>query len=218
MLTIVYGSTMAVKEMHWKRRLAYSTISNLSYILLAAAMMSPLGLTAALCHLVVHAMMKICSFFCAGAVMHQTGKIYIDELDGMGRRMPVTFACLAIASLSLIGIPLFGGFISKWTIARSAFLCGIEGEGRFGVWSRMGFLAVAVLLYSALMTAVYMLTVLVRAYFPSLLSSVSETKERVDPNWMMLLPLVIFAVMIIGLGVHSQPLMDFLMKIGGEAG
>lgn len=218
MLTIIYGSTMAVKEMHWKRRLAYSTISNLSYILLAAAMMSPLGLTAALCHLVVHAMMKICSFFCAGAVMHQTGKIYIDELDGMGRRMPVTFACLAIASLSLIGIPLFGGFISKWTIARSAFLCGIEGEGRFGVWSQMGFLAVAVLLYSALMTAVYMLTVLVRAYFPSLLSSVSETKERVDPNWMMLLPLVIFAVMIIGLGVHSQPLMDFLMKIGGEAG
>lgn len=94
MLTILYGSTMAVKEIHWKRRLAYSTISNLSYILLAASMMSPLGLAAALSHLAVHAMMKICSFFCAGAVMHQTGKTYIDELDGMGRKMPVTFSVL----------------------------------------------------------------------------------------------------------------------------
>ena len=101
MVTVVYGSTMAVKEIHWKRRLAYSTISNLSYILLGTAMMSPLGLIAAMSHMVFHAFMKICSFFCAGAVMHQSGKTYVYELDGMARKMPVTFACLTIASISL---------------------------------------------------------------------------------------------------------------------
>ncbi|MDO5350670.1 MAG: proton-conducting transporter membrane subunit [Lachnospiraceae bacterium] len=241
MVTIVYGSTMAVKEVHWKRRLAYSTISNLSYILLGVSMMSPLGLAAALSHMVFHGFMKICSFFCAGAVMHQTGKTYVYELDGMGQRMPVTFGCLTVASLSLVGIPLFAGFISKWNIARAAFTCAMEGSsgtgGFHGSWLAFG--AVAVLLYSALMTAVYMLTVLVRAYFPKLGAAVMgadtgtgartaanpvhtaspENHNRSgDPNWMMLVPLVLFAVVIIGLGLHSQPLMQFLMMIGGEAG
>ncbi len=237
MVTILYGSTMAVREVHWKRRLAYSTVSNLSYILLGASMMSPLGLAAALSHMVFHAFMKICSFFCAGAVMHQTGKTYVYELDGMGRRMPVTFGCLTIASLSLVGIPVFAGFISKWNIARAAFGCGIEEMEKtgslFGGWLAFG--AVAVLLYSALMTAVYMLTVLVRAYFPNVLAasagagpetggegghsaSARAVSGSQDPNWMMLVPLVLFAAAIIGLGLHSQPLMAFLMMIGGEAG
>lgn len=230
MMTILYGSTMAVKEVHWKRRLAYSTISNLSYILLASSMMSPLGLAAALSHMVFHAFMKICSFFCAGAVMHQTGKTYVYELDGMGRRMPVTFGCLTVASLSLVGIPMFAGFISKWNIAKAAFTCAMEGGGSHsgagGSWLAFG--AVAVLLYSALMTAVYMLTVLIRAYFPKVCAAghaapgLSECAANGigtdDPNWMMLVPLVLFAVVIIGLGLHSQPLIQFLMMIGGEAG
>lgn len=74
--------------------------------------------------MVFHGVMKICSFFCAGAVMHQTGKAYIYEVNGLGRRMPVTFGCLTVASLSLIGIPLFAGFISKWNLAEAAFACG----------------------------------------------------------------------------------------------
>lgn len=220
MMSIIYGSTMAVKEAHWKRRLAYSTISNLSYILLGASMMNPLGIVAALSHMVFHGFMKICSFFCAGAVMHKTGKTYIYELDGLGPKMPVTFGCLTIASLSLIGIPLFAGFISKWNIAKAGFTCAMESG------AILPFGAVAVLLYSALMTAIYMLTVLVRAYFPKLAAISGAASETVpekcehaeDPNWMMLVPLVIFAVIIIFFGVHSQPLMEFLIRIGGEAG
>ena len=217
--TIVFGSTMAVREIHWKRRLAYSTISNLSYILFGAAMMTPLGLAAALSHMVAHAFMKICSFFCAGAVMHQSGKQYVYELDGMGRKMPVTFACLTVASLSLMGIPLFAGFISKWNLAQAAFDCG----GRTG----MGWLAyagAAVILYSALMTGIYMLTVLVRAYFPKLVvpdagrQACSEKAPVTDPNWMMLAPLIIFAAVILVLGLHSAPLMEYLTRIGGKAG
>lgn len=215
LITIVFGSTMAVREVHWKRRLAYSTISNLSYILFGASMMSPLGLAAALSHMVFHGVMKICSFFCAGAVMHQSGKEYIYELNGLGKRMPVTFGCLTVASLSLIGIPLFAGFISKMNLAEAAFACGEMGVGGAG-WGWLPFVGVCVLLYSALMTAVYMLTVLVRAYVP--VGSEDGTKTVADPNWMMLLPLVLFAIAIVGFGLHSAPLMRILAAIGGEAG
>ncbi len=217
LVTIVFGSTMAVREIHWKRRLAYSTISNLSYILFGASLMTPLGLAAALSHMAAHAFMKICSFFCAGAVMHQTGKEYVYELDGMGRKMPVTFACLTVASLSLMGIPLFAGFISKWNLAQAAFDCGGKTVG--AVW--LAYVGVAVILYSALMTGIYMLTVLVRAYFPKLMISGAGTGGEgsvTDPNWMMLVPLVIFAAVILVIGLHSAPLMEYLTWIGGEAG
>ncbi len=222
LLTIGYGSTMAVREIHWKRRLAYSTISNLSYILFGAALMSPLGLAAALCHLVIHAFMKICSFFCAGSVMHQTGKTQVYELDGLGRKMPVVFGCFTIASLSLMGIPLFGGFISKWNLAEAAFSCGSST----GAW--LPYAGVGVILYSALMTGIYMLSVAVRAYFPVLAAgagAIQETdskkttqEEYRDPGWMMLVPLVIFAAVILLLGIRPGPLMELLTGIGGEAG
>lgn len=241
--TIVYGSTMAVREVHWKRRLAYSTISNLSYILFGAALMSPLGLVAALSHLTAHAFMKICSFFCAGAVMHQTGKSYVYELDGLGRQMPVTFACLTIASLSLMGIPLFAGFISKWNLAQAAFeqislgqaalnqtvnqqtalvqsdSALIQGAGS----SWLALAGVGVILYSALMTGIYMLTVLIHGYFPTKKSGgcaadVSQESVYSDPGWRMQAPLVIFAVVIVLLGLNFRPFLKFLMAIGGDVG
>lgn len=221
MVTIAYGSTMAVKEIHWKRRLAYSTISNLSYILLGAVMMSPLGLAAALSHMVFHAFMKICSFFCAGAVMHQSGKTYVYELDGMAKKMPVTFACLTVASISLAGIPPFAGFISKWNIARSAFDCGrvLKLAGSPVYW--LPYAGVCVLLYSALMTAVYMFTVLVRAYVPQgmgIPADGTEGRAVTDPNWMMLGPLLVFAAVIIFFGFHCGPVMAIFSAIGGKAG
>ena len=113
MFTIVYGCSRAVKETHLKRRLAYSTISNLSYILFGAVIMTPLGMAGALTHMVFHAFMKICSFFCAGAIMHQTEKHYVHELDGLGRKMPWVFGIFTISSLALMGVPGFAGFISK---------------------------------------------------------------------------------------------------------
>lgn len=223
-ITIAFGSTMAVREIHWKRRLAYSTISNLSYILFGAALMSPLGIMASLCHLIAHAFMKICSFFCAGAVMHQTGKTFVYELDGLGKKMPVTFACLTVASLSLMGIPLFAGFISKWNLIHAALSLGTEQmEGQ-----RMGqilpFIGAGVILYSALMTGIYMLTVLVRAYFPKEFSGgpgSNETEEKItDPGWRMLLPLIIFAAVILLMGLNSEEFlkMDTLRWIGGAIG
>lgn len=201
MFTIVYGSTMAVKEVHFKKRLAYSTISNLSYILLGACMMTPLGLVAALTHFVFHAFMKICSFFCAGVVMHRTPRNYVYELDGLGKRMPVTFACFTASAISLTGIPPFAGFISKWNIANAA----LEEPDALGV------LAVCILIYSALMTAVYMFTIVVRLYWNEFKPRPNE--QASDPSWKMLLPLVVFVIVFTALGIYSTPLTDYLMNI-----
>lgn len=203
MLTIVYGSTRAFREIHLKRRLAYSTISNLSYILLAASMMSRLGLYAALSHMVIHAVMKICSFFCAGAVMHQSGKHYIYELDGIAGKMPLTFLCFTAAALSLTGIPLFAGFISKWNIAQAAV-----AEGTI-----FSFAAICVLLYSAFMTGLYMLTIVVRAVFPKKGFVCSSLEGVTDAGWKMTLPLLIFCMVLLFIGVYPAPLMQILENV-----
>lgn len=203
LITIVYGSTMAVREAHFKRRLAYSTISNLSYVLFGVVMMNPLGLAASLLHMVFHALMKICAFFCAGAVMHKTGKQYVYELSNMGKQMPVTFACFTIAGLSLTGIPLFAGFISKWSLAQAAVSTG----------GAVGIIAVCVLLYSALMTGIYMLTVTVRVIFPGGKEKCSVPAKVDEAGWRMLIPMVLFAVLLVVLGVYSGPLVRFITGV-----
>ncbi len=204
MISILYGSTMGVKETHFKRRLAFSTVSNLSYILLGVTMMSPAGLVAGLSHLVFHAFMKIGAFFCAGAVLHQCGREYVDELDGLGHRMPFVFVVYTIMGLSLTGIPLFAGFISKWNIAQAAVETGESYP--------YAYLAVAVLLYSALMTGIYMLTVASRAWFPDKGNADASPKAS-DPNWEMKLPLGIFAAAVLLFGLYSEPLMQILRAV-----
>lgn len=203
MLTILYGSSMAVREIHIKRRLAFSTISNLSYILLGATMMTPLGLVAAISHLVVHAVMKICGFFCVGAVMHQTGKNYVAELEGLGKKMPVIFGCFTIAGISLAGIPPFGGFISKWNIATAAVLSE----------NPLALAAIGVLLYSAFMTALYIGQMLFKAWFPNKGRSLNFSEKDRDPGWRMKLPLIIFACLVFGLGIFAKPLMKVIEAV-----
>lgn len=203
--TIVYGCSKAVKETHFKRRLAYSTISNLSYILFGVTIMTPLGLVGALSHLVFHALMKICSFFCAGAVMHQTDKHYVHELDGLGKKMPATFVIFTISSLALMGVPGLAGFISKWNLTTAAAESG----------NVLSYFGIAALLISALLTAIYMLSVVFRAFIPGNDFDYETVKEYKDPNILMLLPLTIFAIVIFIFGLHSQPFVDFFKQVAG---
>lgn len=203
MFTIVYGCSRAVKERHIKRRLAWSTVSNLSYILFGAVMMTPQGLVGALCHFVFHGFMKITSFLCAGAFMHQTGKQYVYEMDGLGRSMKITFGCFAVSSLGLMGVPGFAGFISKWNLTAAAVESG----------NVLAYVGVAGLLLSALLTAIYMLSVVSRAFFPSRRDTALETVS--DPSWQMCLPMLIGAAATIVLGFSSQPLVDFFRAIAG---
>ncbi len=203
MFTIVYGCSRAVKETHLKRRLAYSTISNLSYILFGVTIMTPLGLVGALTHLIFHAVIKICSFFCAGAIIHQTEKQYVHELDGMGYRMPCVFGIFTVSALALMGVPGLAGFISKWNLASAA----VESS------NPVAYFGIACLLISALLTAIYMLTIVVRAFFPGKDFDDSSIKEFKDPNWKMLLPLFVFVFFIIAFGLYSQPLTDFFRDV-----
>lgn len=205
MFTIVYGCSRAVKETHLKRRLAYSTISNLSYILFGVVIMTPLGMVGALTHMAFHAFMKICSFFCAGAIMHQTEKHYIHELDGLGKKMPWVFGIFTVSSLALMGVPGLAGFISKWNLARAAVESG----------NKMAYFGIGCLLISALLTAIYMLSIVVRAFFPPQDFDEKTIEGFSDPNWKMLLPLFVFAAVIIAFGLFSSPLVKFFEDVAG---
>ena len=203
MFTIIYGCSRAVKETHLKRRLAYSTISNLSYILFGAAIMTPLGMAGALTHLVFHAVMKISSFFCAGAIMHQTGKHYVHELDGMGYKMPVVFGVFTISSFALMGVPGFAGFVSKWNLASAAVESG----------NVITFFGIGCLLISALLTAIYMLTIVGRGFFPQKDFDMTSLEGIKDPGWKMLLPLFVFTFCMVAFGLYSGPLVNFFISV-----
>ena len=203
MFTIVYGCSRAVKERHIKRRLAWSTVSNLSYILFGAVLMTSQGLVGALTHFVFHGFMKICSFLCAGAFMHQTGKKYVYEMDGMGRSMKIVFGTFAISALGLMGVPGFAGFISKWNLTAAAVESG----------NPLAYVGIAALLLSALLTAIYMLSVVRRAFFPSGEWDAEAAAMAKDPGWQMCLPLILCAAAVILLGLFSQPLVDFFRAV-----
>ena len=198
--TIVYGCSRAVKETHFKRRLAWSTVSNLSYILFGVTLMTPLGMTGALAHLVFHSFMKMCSFLCAGAVIHRTGRSYVHELDGLGRRMPRVFLCFTVAALSLTGVPGLCGFVSKWYLAGAAVECG----------EPLCYAGVAALLLSALLTAIYMIGIVVRVFFPKKDFDYSAIEGVTEPGWRMLAPLLVFAALILCFGLYSGSVMKVL--------
>ena len=214
--TIVFGSAMAVREQHIKRRLAYSTVSNLSYILFGVTLMTPAGLAAGLLHMIFHGVMKIALFFCAGAIMHQTGSEYIYEINGYGKQMKKVFAVFLVASLSLVGVPPLAGFASKWWLAGAGVASGISyassQTGRI-----LAYLGVGALLLSALLTAIYLFTILIRAYFPDALPNSSTLANPgipvTDPNWYMILPLVLFAVAVVVLGLGQKELYDLFCQI-----
>ncbi|MDE5894093.1 MAG: proton-conducting membrane transporter [Acetatifactor sp.] len=201
--TIVYGCSRALKETHLKRRLAWSTVSNLSYILFGVVLMTPLGLAGALCHMLFHSFMKICSFFCAGAVIYKTERSYIHELDGLGRRMPRVFVIFTICGMALMGVPGLAGFISKWQLAQAA----VASE------NLLAWVGVGALLVSALLTAIYMLTISVRAFFPGKDFDGGTLPDVKDPGWMMMVPLVVFIVVIMIFGLHSQPFLELLESV-----
>ena len=201
--TIIYGSARAVKETHFKRRLAYSTIGNLSYILFGVTIMTPLGLFGALCHMVFHAVMKIASFFCAGAVISKTERTFVYELNGLGKHMPVTFTVFTISGLALMGVPGLCGFVSKWYLAEAA----VASE------NVLAYVGIGALLISAILTAVYIMTISVRAFFPGKDFDDSVNAGVKEAGIRMLLPLCIFTVCIIIFGVYSKPLTDIILNV-----
>ncbi|MDO8320011.1 monovalent cation/H+ antiporter subunit D family protein [Rhodoferax sp.] len=150
--TIIAASVVALTADNLKRRLAYSTISQLSYVTMAAALLAPLSLVGAVMHIAAHAVGKITLFFAAGAIYTAAHKTEVSQLDGIGRRMPWTMGAFAIAALSMIGLPPAAGFISKWYMVS-------------GAMASQHWLAVTVIVLSTLLNAGYFLPIIYRAFF-----------------------------------------------------
>ena len=199
--TIVYGSVMAVREQHLKRRLAYSTVSNLSYILMGAALMTNAGLTGALTHLVFHALMKITLFYCAGAILVRTNREYVQEMRGLARVMPFTCAVFTFASLALTGVPPLLGFASKWNLATAAIDSGLIA----------GYVGAGALIVSAVLTAVYLLSVVVPMYTRPLEGTLPA--EKCDPGLPMKLSLGVLCLAMLVMSFSAANVTEWLSHI-----
>ena len=149
--TILAASVVALRSDNLKRRLAYSTVSQLSYVVLAASLLVPLSVIGAALHILAHAVGKITLFFAAGAIYTAAHKTEVSQLDGIGRRMPWTMGAFAVGAISMIGLPPTAGFVSKWFI--------VSGAVTAGHW-----VAVAVILASTLLNAGYLLPIVYRAF------------------------------------------------------
>ena len=171
LITILFASCMSVKQRHFKRRLAYSTVSNLA-------------------------------FFTAGAVLHYSHREYVHQLEGLGKRMPVTFVCYTVAACALTGVPPFTGFVSKWYIALAAV----------DTYQPLPIIGFGVLLVSALLTAIYMFQIAVRAWFPRHSAPAIPEGSVHEAGWQMLVPMVVLAAACLLMGLMPQGLLDLIRE------
>lgn len=192
-ITILYGSWRALFETNLKRRLAYSTVSQVSYVMLGVALAGPFGAIGGLIHIVHQGVMKITLFLAAGNYAETLGIHNVSELSGVGRRMPWTTAAFTLAALGMIGFPPLAGFVSKWYLG-------------LGAWESGANWVLAVLLMSSLLNAAYFLPLIYRAWFepkpaawpqPRVLSRVFETHA------LLLFPPLVTALLVLLLGIFA---------------
>ena len=195
-VTIIVSSFLALGQDNLKARLAFSTVSQLSYIILGGALMNAAGVLGGSAHISNHAVSKITLFLCAGSIYVSTRKTEISQMSGLATRMPWTMAAFSLASLSIIGIPLTSGFVSKWNIALGVV------DGHSLVW-------LGVLLLSSLLSAAYLGPIVYKAYFEEE-SSGSENVREVP--WMVA-PLVITAAASLLLGIFPGPVLELAGRV-----
>ncbi len=203
LITVFMGSLLAYREKVLKKRLAYSTVSQISYILLGLAVFESTALVGSVLHVIFHAFIKTALFLCAGAFIHETGKERVDELTGIGKKMPVTTWGFTIASLGLIGIPPTGGFVSKWYLATGALAADV------GVFR---YLIPAVLLVSALLTAGYLLPIPIKGFFPGTEYDYEKETKKEASAWMWVPIMILVLLSVIG-GIGSTLMVDYLRWI-----
>lgn len=182
--TIIVSSLIAMNQDNLKRRLAFSTVGQLSYVVLGVSLLTPLGLLGGMYHIIAHAFMKITLFFCAGAIYVTTHKENISEMHGIGKQMPITIGTFTVASLGIAGVPFIVGFISKWNIALGAL--------QTGQW-----LYVVVLIASAMLSITYLLPLGYLGFFKKSDKFTHYGEARKD----MLIPIVVTATLSVVLGI-----------------
>ena len=200
LLTVLMGSMMAYLEKGFKKRLAFSTVSQISYVLTGLFLFTPDGIHGALWQIVFHAVVKIGLFLCAGAVIFMYGKTEVKDLKGLGKKMPITFTCFTVLSLSLIGIPPTGGFYSKWYIATAALNADLGA---------LSYLAPIILLISAILTAAYLLSISIDAFFGK---EETETEKKREPL-LMVIPIIVLTVIAVAGGIFTLTTSNILASI-----
>jgi len=178
--TIITASIIALRQDNLKRRLAYSTVSQLSYVVIGAAILAPLSIMGAALHIVAHAFGKITLFFAAGSILVASHKTEISQLNGIGRRMPWTMGAFSVGALSMIGLPPTAGFISKWFILQGAL-------------DTQQFAAVAVIIVSTLLNAGYFLPIIYAAFFKAPDNDADHDHEHGEAPFAIVLAITITA-------------------------
>ncbi len=191
-VTILVGSLMALGQDNLKARLAFSTISQLSYIVLGGALLTTSGVLGGIIHITNHAVSKITLFLCAGSIYASAHKTEISQMSGLAKKMPWTMAAFSVSSLSLIGIPPSSGFVSKWYLAVGS----LEYRSAWSPW------LLAVLLVSSLLNGAYLGPIVYKAYFEE--APDSGHAEIREVPWMVV-PLVLSAVASLLLGMYPGP-------------
>jgi len=198
-ITIVVGSVIALSKDNLKARLAYSTVSQLSYVILGVALLTDSGIQGGVIHIANHAFSKITLFFCAGAIYVATHKKNISEMSGLGRVMPITFGAFALASLSMIGAPPVAGFVTKWYLLN-------------GAWDAHSMAIIGVLLISTLLNAAYFAPVVYHGFFGK--ASAADLKHNYkEAHPAMVIPLSITAVVSVLIGLYPAFFMQFVKHI-----
>ncbi len=190
--TILLASLIALTKDDLKARLAYSTVGHLSYIVLGVALLVPQAMLGAAFHMVTHAAMKITLFFCAGAIYIHTGKKKVSQLDGIGRQMPVTLGAFGVGAVGLAGVPLVGGFVSKWYLAVGSVDAGM-------------LIFLGVFLVSGLLNAAYLVPIVTRAFFRS---SPEHTGFN-EASLLMVAPIFVTMLLSLLLGIHPDGFFQF---------
>ncbi len=201
--TITVGSIIALTRDNIKARLAFSTISQLSYVILGALLLTYHGMIGGIIHISNHAFAKITLFFCAGSLYVCAHKTEVSQLDGIAKKMPWTMAAFTIGALGMIGVPLTGGFISKWYLL-------------IGSIERQSIDILAVLLTSSLLNAGYFLPIIYRAYFKRFNNNEGHSHEHVHEikeNPFMAVPLFITAIISIILGIYPDLIIELAKEV-----
>ena len=197
--TIIMASIVALTKDNLKTRLAYSTISQLSYIILGAVLLTPSSMVGGIIHIANHAFSKITLFFCAGSIYVSSRKTNISELSGIGKKMPWTMLAFFIASLSMIGIPPVAGFISKWYLAVGA----IEADN---------YIILIVLLSSTILNGAYFLPITYKAFFEEYREDPRHHDEDIKEIPLVVIPLVITAIGSVVIGLYP----DYFIALARE--
>jgi multicomponent Na+:H+ antiporter subunit D len=205
LVTVFMGSMLAYREPVLKKRLAYSTESQLSYITFGLAVMNEDSFKGSILHVLSHGFVKAVLFLVAGAIIHYMGVTRVEDMRGVGKKMPITLWCYTIVSLGLIGIPPTGGFVSKWYLATGAL------KSDLGIFAVIG---PVILLISALLTAGYLLPLTINGFLPGDDFDEKSIKGR-EPGLLMLIPMIILTVLSLIIGLLPGSILTFIGQITG---